>query len=203
MRTLYASFHAQNTLHYTLASIPIKTTTTTTKKSYPSLSIFTFIHSLPMWMKRHLLGPRDVQPKEGWEWNVDPKDKEIDRPPNRRSSKPVPCRRAPLVTQRQVSSSSFFFFLAHWSINYSTHPPYFQFQGKPPRVTLYFLYNKDAKGLIQLGIICHFMKYEYISILIKGNVNFFLVYCNCGDLGLRLKINTILSRIMARYNVRS
>lgn len=110
MRTLYASFHAQNTLHYTLASIPIKTTTTTTKKSYPSLSIFTFIHSLPMWMKRHLLGPRDVQPKEGWEWNVDPKDKEIDRPPNRRSSKPVPCRRAPLVTQRQVSSSSFFFF---------------------------------------------------------------------------------------------
>lgn len=97
----------------------------------------------------------------------------------------------------------FFFFLAHWSINYSTHPPYFQFQGKPPRVTLYFLYNKDAKGLIQLGIICHFMKYEYISILIKGNVNFFLVYCNCGDLGLRLKINTILSRIMARYNVRS
>lgn len=27
------------------------------------------------------------------------------------------------------------------------------------------------------------MKYEYISILI--NVNFFLDYCNCGDLGLR------------------
>ena len=41
MRTLYASFHAQNTLHYALASIPIKTTTTTTKKSYPlSLSLF-------------------------------------------------------------------------------------------------------------------------------------------------------------------
>lgn len=76
-----------------------------------------------------------------------------------------------------------FFLVAHWSINYSIYSPYFQFQGKPPRITLYFLYKKDAKGLIQLWIICHFMKYEYISILI--NVNFFLDYCNCGDLGLR------------------